>query len=220
MMMMDQKHTNVISHVVLMNQQAEQNLVKKKFNLFIKVLNKNVRPVRFPSSLPQKQILFFSLTGIVNEETFKHIYGQFFPFADTSSYAHLVFSTFDIRSSGCVTFEDFLVCLSTLCRGSIEDRLRWIFQLYDTKKSGKLTREVNKKEFLFRLNIFCFLQDFHLIICAVYSLLGNVSSPRYDLETTREHTATVFQRFDKLHQGYITIQDFMSFCLNVNEKIL
>lgn len=136
-------------------------------------------------------------SGIVNEETFKHIYGQFFPFADTSSYAHLVFATFDIRSSGCVTFEDFLICLSTLCRGSLEDRLRWIFTLYDTKKSGKLTRD-----------------DFHVIVCAVYSLLGNVSTPRYDLETTREHTATVFQRFDKAHQGYITIQDFLSFCLS------
>ncbi len=52
----------------------------------------------------------------------------------------------------------------------------------------------------------------------MYSLLGNVSSPRYDLETIREHTAIVFQRFDKLHQGYITIQDFMSFCLNVKKK--
>ena len=58
-------------------------------------------------------------------------------------------------------------------------------------------------------------QDFHLIVCAVYSLLGNVATPRFDLETTREHTAIVFQRFDKLHQGYITIQDFMSFCLSV-----
>lgn len=91
--------------------------------------------------------------GMVNEETFKHIYGQFFPFADTSSYAHLVFATFDLRSSGCVTFEDFLVCLSTLCRGSIEDRLRWIFTLYDTKKSGKLTREVSEEIRLVR-NIF------------------------------------------------------------------
>ncbi|CAF1605287.1 unnamed protein product, partial [Adineta ricciae] len=137
------------------------------------------------------------LLGIVNEETFKHIYGQFFPFADTSSYAHLVFATFDLRASGCVTFEDFLLCLSTLCRGSIEDRLRWIFTLYDTKKSGKLTQE-----------------DFYVTIRAVYSLLGNVSSPRYDLDTIREHTAFVFQRFDKLHHGYITIQDFMSFCLS------
>ncbi|CAF3321204.1 unnamed protein product [Rotaria socialis] len=136
-------------------------------------------------------------SGIVNEETFKHIYGQFFPFADTSSYARLVFATFDLRSSGCVTFEDFLICLSTLCRGSIEDRLRWIFTLYDTKKSGKITKD-----------------DFHVIVCAVYALLGNVASPCCDLETIREHTTTVFQRFDKSHQGYITMEDFMSFCLN------
>ncbi|CAF0826663.1 unnamed protein product [Rotaria sordida] len=136
-------------------------------------------------------------SGIVNEDTFKHIYGQFFPFGDTSSYARLVFATFDLRSSGCVTFEDFLICLSTLCRGTIEDRLRWIFTLYDTRKSGKITRD-----------------DFHVIVCAVYSLLGNVSNPCCDLETIREHTATVFQRFDKLHHGYITMEDFMSFCLN------
>ncbi|CAM4810413.1 unnamed protein product [Rotaria magnacalcarata] len=115
-------------------------------------------------------------SGIVNEETFKHIYGQFFPFADTSSYARLVFATFDLRSS---------------------DRLRWIFTLYDTKKSGKITKD-----------------DFHVIVCAVYALLGNVASPCCDLETIREHTTTVFQRFDKSHQGYITMEDFMSFCLN------
>ena len=60
-------------------------------------------------------------------------------------------------------------------------------------------------------------QDFHVIVCAVYSLLGNVSTPRYDLETTREHTANVFQRFDKSHQGYLTIQDFISCCLSVRQ---
>ncbi|CAF1101814.1 unnamed protein product [Adineta steineri] len=134
-------------------------------------------------------------SGTVDEETFKRIYGQFFPFADTSTYAHLIFSTFDLRSSSFVTFEDFLICLSTLCRGTIEDRLRWIFSLYDTKRSGKLTKN-----------------DFHVIICAVYSLLGNVSNRNYDHETIREHTAIVFQKFDKSQRGYITVQDFISFC--------
>ncbi|CAF1507246.1 unnamed protein product [Didymodactylos carnosus] len=135
-------------------------------------------------------------TGIVNEETFKHIYAQFFPHADSSNYAHLVFATFDLRSSGIVTFEDFLICLSTLCRGSIEDRLRWVFTLYDTKKSGRITRE-----------------DLHQIVCAIYSLLGTCSTPRYDDDTTREHTADVFKKFD-VGQGFITIQEFMNTCLN------
>ncbi len=80
--------------------------------------------------------------GIVNEEIFQNIYRQFFPFADTKSYAHLIFSTFNLRSSGFVTFEDFLICLSTLSRGTIEDRLKWIFTLYDTKRSGRLTKDV------------------------------------------------------------------------------
>jgi Ca2+-binding EF-hand superfamily protein len=83
------------------------------------------------------------LFSIVSEETFKNIYRQFFPFAETSTYAHLIFSTFDFNASGFVTFEDFLICLSTLCRGTIEDRLKWIFTLYDTKKSGKLTKDVS-----------------------------------------------------------------------------
>ncbi|UJR08105.1 hypothetical protein I4U23_012382 [Adineta vaga] len=135
-------------------------------------------------------------SGTVNEETFKTIYGQFFPFADTSTYAHLIFSTFDLRSTSVVTFEDFLICLSTLCRGTIEERLKWIFALYDTKKSGKLTKD-----------------DFHVILCAVYSLLGNVSNRHYDHETIREHTTNVFQKFDKSHRGFLTVQDFVSCCL-------
>lgn len=75
---------------------------------------------------------------------------------------------------------------------------------------------VEQKELIILL-LFVFSKDFHVIICAVYSLLGNVSSPRYDIETTREHTAHVFQKFDKSQQGYVTIQDFMSFCLSVRK---
>ncbi|CAM4872152.1 unnamed protein product [Rotaria socialis] len=112
--------------------------------------------------------------GIVNEQTFKNIFGQFFPFGDTSKYAHLIFSTFDLRSS---------------------DRLKWVFKLYDTKKTGRLTKD-----------------DFHVIVCAVYSLLDNISNHYNDYITIQEHTATVFQKFDKLHQGYITIEDFIKIC--------
>ena len=105
-------------------------------------------------------------------------------FANTSTYAHLIFSTVDLRSSGFVTFEDFLICLSTLCRGTNEDRLKWIFTLYDTKKSGKLTKD-----------------DFYLIISSVYSLLGNVSNRHYNQQTLQEHTIIAFKKFDKLNQA-------------------
>ncbi|CAF2719087.1 unnamed protein product [Rotaria sp. Silwood2] len=135
-------------------------------------------------------------SGIVNEETFKNIFGHFFPCGDTQQYAHLIFSTFDLRSSGIVTFEDFLIGLSTLCRGTVEDRLKWIFKLYDNKKTGRLTKD-----------------DLHVIVCAVHSLLGNASNRHHDYTITQEHTTIVFQKFDQKNQGYITIEDFVSICL-------
>ena len=58
-----------------------------------------------------------------------------------------------------------------------------------------------------------------MIVCAVYSLFGSVSTPCFDPEVIRKHTDTIFQRFDKLHQGYITVEDFMSFCLNVSKVL-
>jgi Ca2+-binding EF-hand superfamily protein len=59
----------------------------------------------------------------------------------------------------------------------------------------------------------------YVIISAVYALLGNVSNQHYNHETLREHATIVFQKFDKLNQGYITIEDFLSFCLKVRNPI-
>jgi len=59
----------------------------------------------------------------------------------------------------------------------------------------------------------------YVIISAVYALLGNVSNQHDNHETLREHATIVFQKFDKLHQGYITIEDFLSFCLKVRNPI-
>ena len=54
-----------------------------------------------------------------------------------------------------------------------------------------------------------------MIIYAVYSLLGNDSSSPLDPEIVSEHANVIFERFDRLHQGYITIQDFVGFCSKV-----
>uniref|UniRef100_A0A8C2ZSH4 Potassium voltage-gated channel interacting protein 2 n=1 Tax=Cyclopterus lumpus TaxID=8103 RepID=A0A8C2ZSH4_CYCLU len=45
-------------------------------------------------------------SGVVNEETFKSIYSQFFPHGDSSMYAHFLFEAFDTRNNGSVSFEE------------------------------------------------------------------------------------------------------------------
>ncbi|XP_048851506.1 Kv channel-interacting protein 4-like isoform X4 [Brienomyrus brachyistius] len=47
-------------------------------------------------------------SGVVNEETFKGIYSQFFPQGDASRYAHFLFNAFDTDHNGSVNFEEML----------------------------------------------------------------------------------------------------------------
>uniref|UniRef100_A0A8C5WCB6 EF-hand domain-containing protein n=1 Tax=Leptobrachium leishanense TaxID=445787 RepID=A0A8C5WCB6_9ANUR len=81
-------------------------------------------------------------SGVVYEETFKQIYSQFFPHGDASMYAHYLFNAFDAAQSGSVKFEEFVTALSILLRGTIHEKLRWTFNLYDLNKDGYINKEL------------------------------------------------------------------------------
>uniref|UniRef100_A0A672FHJ3 Potassium voltage-gated channel interacting protein 2 n=1 Tax=Salarias fasciatus TaxID=181472 RepID=A0A672FHJ3_SALFA len=53
-------------------------------------------------------------SGVVNEETFKSIYSQFFPQGDSGMYAHFLFDTFDIHSNGTVSFEEMTDIMNSI----------------------------------------------------------------------------------------------------------
>ena len=46
----------------------------------------------------------------------------------------------DHRTTGLINFEDFAVELAVLLLGSAEEKLRWVFRVYDLNKDGVLTR--------------------------------------------------------------------------------
>ncbi|KAG9509793.1 Calsenilin [Fragariocoptes setiger] len=99
-------------------------------------------------------------SGVVKEDKFKLIYAQFFPRgADTNQYARFVFNTFDVQNKQEITFTDFVIGLSVLTRGTIEDKLRWIFTLYDINGDGVIT-----KDELFK------------VVSSIYDLLGKSSA--------------------------------------------
>ncbi|XP_071627645.1 calsenilin isoform X1 [Temnothorax longispinosus] len=117
-------------------------------------------------------------TGVVREDTFKCIYSKFFPQgANTSQYAHYVFNTLDQDHSGLLSFEDFVTGLSVLSRGSIDEKLRWTFSLYDINGDGCITRE-----------------EMTDIVTAVYELMGKFSDPNLDHEGVRLKVDRMFQR--------------------------
>uniref|UniRef100_A0A8B9JP18 Potassium voltage-gated channel interacting protein 2 n=1 Tax=Astyanax mexicanus TaxID=7994 RepID=A0A8B9JP18_ASTMX len=53
-------------------------------------------------------------SGVVNEDTFKIIYSQFFPQGDSSTYAHFLFEAFDTNKNGSVSFEEMLDIMKSI----------------------------------------------------------------------------------------------------------
>ncbi|KAF0306796.1 Calsenilin [Amphibalanus amphitrite] len=133
--------------------------------------------------------------GIVQEETFKEIYAKFFPYGNSSSYAHYVFKAFDVNSNGEIGFKDLLVSLSTLLRGSVYDRLSWIFKLYDVNGDGCITK-----------------RELHDIIASVYDIVGRDTSPLEE-RRIRDHSEKIFARLDRQGTGVVTVDQFVEACL-------
>jgi Kv channel-interacting protein len=73
---------------------------------------------------------------------FSTLFLSFHPFVtiDSSLYAHYVFKAFDVNCNGAISFRDHIVTLSTLLRGSVYERLKWTFKLYDLNGDGCISR--------------------------------------------------------------------------------
>ncbi|GFS61428.1 kv channel-interacting protein 4 [Trichonephila inaurata madagascariensis] len=135
-------------------------------------------------------------SGMVREETFKGIYAQYFPKgADTSQYAHYVFNTFDQDHTGAITFTDFVIGLSVLARGSLQEKLRWVFSLYDINGDGYITKD-----------------EMSRIVTSIYDMMGKSMDPPLEESTTRDHVERVFQKLDLNKDGVVTMEEFMDSC--------
>lgn len=139
-------------------------------------------------------------TGIVNEDTFKEIYGQFFPqgdgyFADSSGYAHYVFNTFDKDRNGSINFEEFVMGLSILSRGTLHEKLQWAFDLYDINGDGIITKE-----------------EMYDIVSAIYDMMGRFAEPVIEDTTAQDHVEQVFRKMDLNQDGVISVDEFMDTC--------
>uniref|UniRef100_A0A3Q4I752 Kv channel-interacting protein 4 n=1 Tax=Neolamprologus brichardi TaxID=32507 RepID=A0A3Q4I752_NEOBR len=170
-------------------------------------------------------------SGVVNEDTFKDIYAQFFPQGDASTYAHFLFNAFDTDHNGSVSFEDFVMGLSILLRGTVQEKLNWAFNLYDINKDGYITKE-----------------EMLDIMKAIYDMMGKCTYPVLKEETPRQHVEVFFQasrqladftvlctrlqktfisspfvclqqKMDKNKDGVVTIDEFIDCCQN-DENIM
>ena len=58
----------------------------------------------------------------------------------------------------------------------MDEKLRWIFGLYDINRDGKVTKD-----------------ELHLVITSVYELMGKYTTPAIDESASRAHAEKVFK---------------------------
>ena len=92
--------------------------------------------------------------------------------------------------------------LSTLLRGSIYEKLRWTFKLYDINGDGCITRG-----------------ELGEVISAIHELMGR-KHPAEEEKKAREQLDRVFEKLDLNHDGVITIEEFIESCLKVSFIII
>ncbi|XP_042872544.1 Kv channel-interacting protein 1-like [Penaeus japonicus] len=114
-------------------------------------------------------------TGLIDEEGFKGIFSQFFPLGDATHYAHYVFNTFTQNNQGQISFEDFLAALSTVSRGSTQEKLQWIFGLYDVNNDGLITKT-----------------EMVDVVTAIYEMMGRSTEPQVEESSAKEHVEKIF----------------------------
>ncbi|XP_013783403.1 calsenilin-like [Limulus polyphemus] len=135
-------------------------------------------------------------TGMVNEDSFKEIFSQFFPQGDATRYAHYVFSTFkQLSNGGALTFEQFISLLSTISRGPITEKLKWIFDLYDINGDGFISK-----------------QEMLHIVSSIYEMLGHYTEPVVHEHSAREHVERIFHHINTNQDGLISFEEFKEWC--------
>ncbi|XP_049884388.1 Kv channel-interacting protein 4-like [Pectinophora gossypiella] len=134
-------------------------------------------------------------TGVVDEEAFKHIFSQFFPLGDASQYAHYVFNTIKHKQSGKVNFEEFLEILSRVARGSVQEKLSWVFALYDVDGDGRISRA-----------------EMLAVVQAIYELVGRAASPPVHNTAAKDHVDRIFHLIDTNADGVVTPDELARWC--------
>lgn len=117
--------------------------------------------------------------GELTKEEFIKIHKQFYPFGDPTEFATYAFEAFDMDNKQKIDFKDFIKSLSIASRGSVEEKLKWAFKMYDRDKDGFISYD-----------------DLLVVVNSVFKMVGTKVVKFEDSDCTPQLKA------DKIWTGY------------------
>ncbi|CAB3400737.1 unnamed protein product [Caenorhabditis bovis] len=133
--------------------------------------------------------------GMVHLHQFQMIYAEIFTRGNSAAYAEMVFKNIDRNKIGSITFADFVTSYSKISKGDIDEKLDWIFSLYDTNSNGSIG-----------------YQDIYNAVRAMYQLVDSSLKPATISSICRQHVKLVFKNLNIDSAGRLSKDDFMKKC--------
>ena len=126
--------------------------------------------------------------GYLTIDEFKQIYGNFYPGGNASKFAENTFRVFDHNNDGKIDFREFMIGLSMSSKGSFDDKMKWIFQLYDTNNNGL----ISKDEML-----------------VIVQSIREMSTGDVDSSAAKKQVDRIYKKVDLNSDGQLSLEEFM-----------
>jgi Ca2+-binding EF-hand superfamily protein len=72
---------------------------------------------------------------------FIQIYKQSFPLGDATSFCKICFTAFDKDKNNFIDFYEFITAIGIFIKGSLQDKLKLAFDIYDYNNDGFIERK-------------------------------------------------------------------------------
>ncbi|CAF1509276.1 unnamed protein product [Rotaria magnacalcarata] len=133
--------------------------------------------------------------GKLDRGALKHIYKSYYGRHGAELFCKYMFALFDMKDDGEIDFKQFLIAVSSRSQGSLDNRLGFLFDMYET--SGD--RQIDSKE----------LEN---LITAIYDLVD--CTDRKGKNHPKERAKDIISQLDRNKDNKLNREEFIAGCEN------
>ena len=125
--------------------------------------------------------------GFLTIDEFMKIYSNFYPGGDASAFANNAFRVFDHNKDGKIDFREFICGISMSMKGTFEEKMKWVFQLYDSNENGFISKD-----------------EMLIIVKSIHTMCSGGTQEA----TAEKQVESVYQKADTNADGQLSFDEF------------